>query len=129
MIDVLKFSKWLSDKNFGFLITYLMFPDKPDRAISFTIQEGADSKGTVRHLVLDVYIRAEHPDPAVKVASTINSELDMTTRVFIDNTQIILIKALDAVPKPVGIDEDNRHIMSLQFKMLVSSTDKLNVKE
>lgn len=129
MIDVLEFSKWLSDKNFGFQVTYLMFPDKPDRAISFAMQEGADSKGTVRHLILDVYVRAEHPDPAVKVASAINTELDMTTRVFIDDTQIILIKALDAVPKPVGIDDDNRHIMSVQFKMLISSTDKLNVKE
>lgn len=128
MINLIQFKDWLDTREYGFPVTYLQFPENPDRSIGFMISEGAESKGTVSDLILDVYVRAEHPEPAIEVANKINTDLNMLTKLFLDNTQIILIKATNSVPVPYGVDDNQRHTFTVQFKMLASPTDKLNVK-
>lgn len=128
MINPLALRLWLNSRGYPQEVHYLMLADEPDRTISFTVEE-VESKGTVSTLSLTVYVRAEHPEPAIEVASAINADLDMMTQTFIDNTQIILFKANNMIPVPYGIDENKRHIFSVQFKMLVSPTDKLNVRD
>lgn len=107
----------------------LLFSENDAESISVQVHETQEkSRGTVKSYNLQFYIRADHPEKAIAIATEILSDLDMKTRVFIDNTQIILINSVTSVPVPMGLDENNRHIFNVQFKMLVSRTDKLNVR-
>lgn len=128
-MDLLKFMEWLEARNYGFPLSLLLLPDNPDRAIAFAAEEGVGSKGTVTDLVLNFYVRAEHPAEALKVGTKINKDLDLLTKVFIEETQIILIKSNMRVPLPIGVDANDRHHFHVQFKMLVSPTDKLNIRD
>lgn len=134
-MDLLKFKDWLSTRGYGYAIYALLLPDEQSggenvtNAVAVNISENVGSKGTVTDFLVDLYIRSDHPDGAIHVGSMINKDLDMKTRVFIDDTQIILLKAITKVPLPVGIDDNKRHIFHVQFKMLVSPTDKINVSD
>ena len=124
MIDQLLFQDFLSSLDFGFPIFLMRMPDSPDNAVSFVFTEGLESKGSVNDLLLTVYIRATHPEQAIEAATKLNNELNYKTNFYIGNTQIILVKALTVVPTPLGLDDNDRHVFQLQFKVLSSYSAK-----
>lgn len=123
-MDQLLFQDWLTNQNFQFPIFMMRMPDNPDRATSFVITEGVESRGSVDDLVLNFYVRSEHPANAIEECALINKALNYRTNIFLGDTQIILIKSQSVVPTPLGIDENNRHVFQMQFKMLTSFSDK-----
>lgn len=126
-MDQLLFQDWLNEQGFDFPAFLMRMPDSPDNAISFVITEGIDSRGSVDDLVVTVYVRSEHPEKAVSVCSSINSALNYKTNFYLGDTQIILIKSNTVVPVPLGVDENERYVFQLMFKMLTSYSDKTEI--
>lgn len=127
MIDQLLFQDFLTELGFGFPVYLMRMPDKPDNAMSFVFTEGLDSKGSVDDLVLTVYVRAKHPEQAIEQTTKLNKALNYRTNFYIGKTQIILVKALTVVPTPLGLDENDRHVFQLQYKVLSSYSDKTDI--
>lgn len=128
-MDVLQFQDWLETRGYSLPVYLLMFPNDPDNVVAFQVAEGVGSKGPVTNYTVNFFIRATHPSTALQVGTDIIKDLDNRTRVFLGETQLILMQALTSVPVPIGTDENKRHIFNVQIKVLLSPTDKLNTKE
>lgn len=128
-MDLMQFSDWLDTRGYSAPMFLLRLPNNPDDAIAVQVVEGIGSKGTVTNYLVSFYVRTSHPAESLQIGTEIIKDLDMLTRVFIEDTQIILLQAMTSIPIPLGTDENDRHVVNVQFKMLVSPTDKLNVKE
>lgn len=124
MLDQLLFQDFLTELGSGFPVFLMRMPDEPDNAMSIVFTEGLESRGSVDDLLLSVYVRAKHPEQAIQVTTLLNKELNYKTNFYIGDTQIILVKALTVVPTPLGLDENNRHVFQLQYKVLSSYSAK-----
>ena len=110
-----------------------VLPSTPDDAVGIYSEGGPDPSP---HFIEDrkdiqIIVRGtEDPRPAYSTAEDIYSALNgLTHYTFSDNTELIMCKAIQAGPIHIGMDDNQRHRYSLNFRLEIeNATDHRSAK-
>lgn len=88
-------------------------------AITFSLKT-TNNNSELERSNLRFLIRSNSLEVCVATGKQLIKELDMKTNVILGDTQIVLFKATDKYPLPLGVDNNRNHVYQVDINVLAS---------
>lgn len=118
VISIIDLVNYLKNEKVGGVIYPLSFPvNSPDACSTVNFVSGTPTRGGVGKVYLQVMTRDVHPAKAEKASNDIRSFLEKRTDFLLSDMQVILVECQNFAPFYLGMDENNRHLFTLNYTL------------
>lgn len=104
----------------------LFFPDNAsNECIVVNFNEVLGRKGTVNTVTCSFLVRSSHPQLCLDKCQELKEVYDRKTNLFFEDVQVILMSANQESGQFKGVDDSNRYVFQIDFKMITTRTDRV----